>query len=299
MASRTIEVLLRAKNAMSGGLASAGASLKKFGSGAWDVGKKAAAGLLAVGAALAGVALKAVSAYAESEAAAASMAAALRVNGDEVDANTARLKERASAIQDETGKSDEATLSSMARLRMLGVETDALDAAAKGVIALKSAGLEEEAAIKAVAMAHAGNHSALTRYIPALKNATSEAEKSVIVNDFLSKGYAAQKDALNTVSGQWGLLKERVGDVWEEIGAAIAQNDDLKNALKRAGDAVKAFGEKVAAWAGNGGVATLIASVLTFVENFRYGWNVIGLGAGLAFSQNRGRRGNSIQVSEK
>jgi hypothetical protein len=284
MASKTVEVILKAKNMMAGGIASAGASLKSFGSGLYDFGKKAAVGIIAMGTAIAGFALKAVSAYAESEKAVKQLSSAFSVNGDEVEKNVEASKRIAAAIQDETGASDDATIATMARLRMLGVMPAALEAAAKGVIALRSAGLDEAAATKAVAQAHAGNFAALSKAIPALKNATSESEKARLVNDFLTKGYQAQKDELHTVSGSWGLLKERVGDVWEEIGAVIAQNDGLQKMLDAAGDAVKRFGERIAEWAGAGGVQKLTAGVLTFAENARHSWNEIRLAFDLVSS---------------
>jgi hypothetical protein len=124
----------------------------------------------------------------------------------------------------------------------------------------------------------------LQRYIPALRQATTEAEKAQLVNDFLTKGYAQQKDQLNTVAGQWGALKGRIGDVWEEIGAAIAQNDSLMETLKRAGEAVKRFGTRVQEWAGRGGVATLMAAAQHFFETLRHGWNMTSNVAHVALS---------------
>jgi hypothetical protein len=121
----------------------------------------------------------------------------------------------------------------MARLQMLGVETSQLAQAAKATIALKSAGMEEAAAIKAVAMAQAGNFQMLSRYIPALRNATSETEKAALVNDFFAKGYQQQKDELNTLSGRWTELKGRIGDALEVFGGLIACSDNLTEALAK------------------------------------------------------------------
>ncbi|HAX91068.1 MAG TPA: hypothetical protein DCY07_02525 [Rhodospirillaceae bacterium] len=246
MASRTIEVILKAKNAMAAGLSSAGSALKKFGQGAWDIGKKAAIGIAAASAAIGAFAYKALQAYAESEAAINELTSALRLNGDEVDDNVRKHVALAAAIQDETGASDDSTVSNMARLRMLGITTEKLGDAAKAVIALRSAGMDEEAAVKAIAAAYAGEYTQLQKRIPALKSANSETEKAAILNDFLTKGYAQQKDKLKTVAGAWGLLKERIGDVMENLGGAIAKNELLHGWLIRAGDAVKRFGENVA-----------------------------------------------------
>jgi len=172
----------------------------------------------------------------------------------------------------------------MAKLRMLGVQTGALEEAAKAVIALKSVGVEEAAAQKAVANAAQGNFAMLQRYIPALKNATSETEKATLVNDFFAKGYDQQAQQLDTVSGQWGLLKTRIGDVWEEIGAAIMQNDALRDALKRASEAVKDFASNIAAWVEGGGVVRLIAGFKIFYADVSHTFKLVGNSANIAWA---------------
>jgi len=246
--SKEISIIIRAKNAMAAGLSSAGKALQSFGSGVLKVGKWLTVGFLAGATALAGFAAKAVSAYAEQERAHRALAAALVAQGQSATKLLPLLVSIAEAIQDETGADAEATVAGMAKMRMLGVQTSKLGEAARAVIALKSVGLDEAAAQKAVAMAMQGNYDMLKRYVPALREATSEAEKARIVNDLFAKGYEQQKGLLNTVSGQWGLLKERLGDVWEEIGRGISQNEGLMRVLRRAGDAVKAFGQRIRDW---------------------------------------------------
>lgn len=281
MASKKeLVIKILARNVMAPGLAKAGKSLKAFGKGV----KRAAIAILGMGTAIAGVAVKAISAYAVQQKAEQGLTAALRAHGDEVDNNLGLLKQHAAAIQDETGAADESTLATMSRLRMLGVQTAALGDAARGVLALKSAGMEGEMAARALALAHQGNFAALNRYLPALRDAKTETEKAAIVNAFLTKGYAQQKAELNTVSGAWAALKGRVGDVWEEVGTAIEQNGALQGTLQKAGDAVKAFGARVAEWAGSGGVTKLIAKVKEFGENAVHAWNHAGNVFGLFIS---------------
>jgi hypothetical protein len=263
---KAITIILRAKNAMAAGLSKAGKALKSFGSSALRIGKFFAKAFLGAGAAVAGFAAKAISAYAVQEAAERSLVSAMNAHGEAGDALLPMMKRIASAIQDETGAADEATLAGMAKMRMLGVQVSQMEKAAKGVIALKSVGLEESAAQKAVAMAMQGNYDMLNRYVPALRSATSETEKAQIVNELFEKGYAQQAGTLDTVAGQWGLLKGRVGDLWEEIGLAIVQNESLMEVLKRAGEAVKAFGVRVSEWIEGGGVTKLIAGVQQFYE---------------------------------
>ena len=248
MAKKEISIVLRAKNAMAAGLSKASKSLKAFGKSALRIGKTVAVGFLAATAALVAFATKAVAAYAIQEKAERSLISAMDVHGQAGDDLIPHLKRVAAAIQDETGAADESTLAGMAKMRMLGVMTSKLGEAAKGVVALTSLGLKEEAAMKAVAMAIQGDFEMLNRYVPALRQATSETEKANIVNDLFAKGYEQQKGLLNTVGGQWTVLKGRVGDLWEELGAAIAKNEGLMRTMRRAGDAVKEFGQRINRW---------------------------------------------------
>ena len=273
MAEKKISIFIQARNAMQAGLASAGASLQKFGQSAARIGKLFATAFLAAGAAVVGFGTKALMAFAVQDKAEKQAEAAFRAYGEEVTQNTEKVKAFAAAIQDETGKSDESTIALAAKLKLLGVDTAQLEAATKATIALGKAGMGEEQAAKAVAAAMEGDFMALTRYIPALKTATSEAEKAQIVNDFVTKGYAAQKDELNSVSGQWEAFKGRVGDAWEALGGLIAQDGALTGMLKRAGDGVKAFGEGVQKWASGGGMGRLISTFQNFFEIIRHGFN--------------------------
>ena len=274
--SKEISIIIRARNAMAAGLSSAGKSLQAFGSSAMRIGGFFASGFLAAGSAVAGFAAKAIAAYAEQEKAQQSLIGALNSQGEAGIALLPSLVKIADAIQDQTGADAEATVAGMAKMRMLGVQTSALGEAARAVVALKSVGLDEAAAQKAVANAAQGNFAMLQRYIPALKTATSEVEKATLVNDFFAKGYDQQAQQLNTVSGQWGLFKERIGDVWEEIGKAIMQNDNLRDALKRASLAVKDFVGIIAAWAEGGGMINLIATFKIMYEDIAHNFRLIG-----------------------
>ena len=276
MAQKTISIVLRAKNAMSAGLGKAAKSLKAFGGSAMRIGGLFAKAFLAAGAAIAGFAAKAISAYAVQETAERSLIAAMNAHGEAGEALIPSLKRVAAAIQDETGAADESTLAGMAKMRMLGVQTAKLGEAAKGVIALKAVGLQEEAAQKAVAMAMQGSYDMLNRYLPALRMTKDETEKANIVNEFFAKGYEQQQGLLDTVGGQWKVLQGRIGDVWEEIGKAIMQNEGLMVSLTKAGEAVKEFGNKVSAWVEGGGVIRLVAGFKLFYADVSRQFRLIG-----------------------
>ncbi len=245
MAKKELSITLRARNALMSGIAGARRTLMQFGGWVTGLGRRMAYAFLGAGSGLAGFVALTARAYAKQERAEKSLASALASHGENVDALLPKLKAVAAAIQDQTGVGDEQTLQTMANLKMLGVQTDALEQAAKATIALKSAGVEEAQATKMVALATAGNYTMLSRYLPALRTATSETEKAAAVNDFLSKGYKQQCDLLNTTGGAWQALRGRVGDVLEEFGKAINKSDALTGLLNRAGDAVKRFGERI------------------------------------------------------
>jgi hypothetical protein len=202
MARKGIELIISAKNKMNAGLSRAEAAMDKFAAGAAKVGKAVAKGFLAAGAAVAAFAAKALSAYAKQEKAEAALVAAMNAHGEAGKALLPSLRRVATEIQRQTGVADEQTLATMAQLRLLGVQTRQLGGAARGVIALGKAGMGQEAATRAMSAALSGNYSMLTRYIPALRDASTEAEKQALLQDFLTKGYAAQREELNTLSGQ-------------------------------------------------------------------------------------------------
>jgi len=245
MASRAIEIVISAKNAMARGLSSAGKALKSFGGSVASITRQMTRAFAAVAAALTGVGFAALRAYKEQQQAETDMRSALRAHGDEVDKNAKAIFAYAAEIQNETGIADENTIARAARLRMLGVEVRHLKAASKAVIALAAAGMGEEQATRAVAAARNGDFQALQRYIPALRTATDDADKARIVTEFLNRGYQQQRDRLHTVAGAWGAFRGRVGDALEEIGRMISETGWVQSALQKAGDAAQRFGARI------------------------------------------------------
>jgi len=272
LSKKELTLVIRARNAVAAGLRGAWGAISGFGArvagvfgGVFHNLMNIYAGIKMISGAFQAVG-KAMSYYAEQERASRALASSLSASGDNAAALVPKLQAVASAIQDETGAADQATLAGMARLRLLGVTTDKLGEAARATIALKAVGLEETAAQKAVAMAMQGSYDMLNRYVPALRTAKDETEKARIVNELFAKGYEQQKAVLNTTSGAWMALKGRIGDAWEEIGKAIEKSFGIKDALNKAGDAVKGFGEKVAAWIDSEKFAALQNSIQGIVN---------------------------------
>jgi len=275
--AQQVTLYLKAKSLIAGELNRAGKAIKGFAVGVGHIFAGAAKVTLGLATALTGLAVKAISAYAVQEKAVTSLASAHRMYGEDVETLVAAETALASAMQDETGVADELTISRMANLKMLGIQTSQLGNAAKATIALVKAGQGEERAMKMVADAANGNFEAFSKVIPALKNVTDESEKARMVNEYLAMQYQAQKDQLNTVGGQWAALKGRVGDAWEEVGKAIEQNGALTSVLQKAGDKVKELSARFAEWASSGGVINLISTIKIFAENFRNSFAKIGI----------------------
>ncbi len=149
--------------------------------------------------------------------------AALRGVGAYTPEISKQMRDLASAIQDETGASDESVKSNIAMLTTLGVSTDAMGDAARAVAALTSLGRDGSLAMVAVGRALEGDISGFERFSPEVKNATTITEKYAAANKLLAAGYEQQKANLQTVGGAWAALKGRIGDAVEEIGNALTE----------------------------------------------------------------------------
>lgn len=284
MAKKELSLTIRARNAMAAGLNKAKTSLQKFGQSAARIGKFFAKSFLAMGSAVVGFSAKAISAYSVQEKAEKSLVAALNAHGEAGQALLPMYKRFASAIQTQTGVADEQTLANMAQLRMLGVQQSEMERATKGVIALAKAGMNGATATRAMAAAVGGNYSMLTRYIPALRDVTDETEKANMLNDFLTKGYAAQREELDSVAGQYNLLKGRIGDLWEEMGRAIMENDTLRKGIEKAEQAVLKFTERLQSWIDSGGIVNLIAGFKIFYQEVKKRFELVSNSAHIVFA---------------
>jgi hypothetical protein len=264
-----IDIRLGVKNAMKAGLAKAKESLVKLKDSAVAIGKQMAKAFAAASAAAIAFGTKAIQAYAKQEGAERKLQAAIEASGESYKNAAPELLKLAAAIQDETGAADESTIANLALLKTLGIATSQLPAAAKGMIALEAAGLKGETAARALANAMQGNYTALQRYIPALKNAKTETDKQAILNEFLARGYQIQAAQLNTVSGQWNLLKSRLGDAMEVIGGAIVESRGLTEGMKQLGEWVKTTTQRFADWLKNGGIDQINASIKNIIDTVK------------------------------
>lgn len=156
--------------------------------------------------------------------------------------NINALKKFADEMQNLTTVGDETTLGIMTLASGMGVSNDQLDEATKKAISLsKSLKMDLSAAMKLVAGEMSGNYSLLTRYIPALKTATTEAEKATLVNEAYAKGFRIATGEIETYGGAIKQLKNTQGDLNETLGRMISLvSVDL---IKSLNDSTKAFDE--------------------------------------------------------
>lgn len=162
-------------------------------------------------------------AYDESIAAVKGLETSLKLQGANVEAESARLQEFASSMQSMVGAEDDATLAMMKQASMMGVATEDLDDMAKAAIGLGEAmGSDAESGMEMMRKAQEGNFTALQKQFPAMKQMTTDTEKLAFVTDIASKGLLAKAAASNTVAGMGERASNAVGDLMESVGALLA-----------------------------------------------------------------------------
>jgi len=76
-------------------------------------------------------------------------------------------------------------------------------------------------AMKLVANGFEQNYDMLGRYIPSIKNATTETEKAALFNKVLADGFSFAKAETDTFRGAIEQLKNKIGDLKENFGSLI------------------------------------------------------------------------------
>lgn len=148
---------------------------------------------------------------------------AIELSGDAVGPTIDQHKEWASALQNVVNVGDEVTLGLMKQASMLGVSNDQLQDVTKAAIGLAEAtGMSLQSALTKTNEAINGNASGLQRYLPALRQATTEEEKLAIIMETSQKGLAQKADRAKTAQGAGERLANSWGDFLEVIGKAMA-----------------------------------------------------------------------------
>ena len=199
-------------------------SLKKFGQSMANIGKKMS---MALTLPIVGLAVKSAQAFDTQELAVQKLSAQIKQSGQDIESVLPKYKKFAADLQNITTVGDEATLGLMQMAMTMG--SDAPDIAAQNAIALsKALGVDLNSAIKMVTLAEKGEFTMLNRYVPALRATENEAEKLAITTQLYADGLAiAKAEALNGL-GPLKQLKNTFGDLLEEIGSLIVENDTFK-----------------------------------------------------------------------
>lgn len=204
------------------GIKSADNEIKKLSPNVQDLTKQlkqVALGAAAFGAAIVYAANKAVNAASVQEKAERLLAVALENSNNIKGVTLEQLKEHASKLQKLTTVGDETSLSLMQLGLSMGINAEKISEATAQAIGLSKAyGIDLNTAMKLVALAREGEYSMLARYIPALRTATTEEEKAVIVKNAMINGFKIAQEETGTYAGKVEQLKNRWSDVVEEIG---------------------------------------------------------------------------------
>jgi hypothetical protein len=151
----------------------------------------------------------------------------------EASGGTARsIQAYASALQKKTLYDDEAIKSAQALIIQMRGTTAGLGDATKGAIGLASVfGMDLQSAARSAVQGMEGNYVMLGRMIPAIRNATTEAEKHAAMMDFFAGAYRRAEDEVNTFSGKIRDAKDAYGELQESIGAFVTKNQTVIDTL--------------------------------------------------------------------
>jgi len=139
--------------------------------------------------------------------------------GDQSDSVIKLSKE----IQNLTTVGDEAAQEMMILAKSMGATDENMETITKGAIGLSEAlGIDVNSAIKMTTAAIEGqDYTLLNRYLPSLRLAKTEAEKTAIFNETLARSWDLAKEATDTSAGAMEQFKNVVGDLYEVIGTFI------------------------------------------------------------------------------
>jgi len=165
---------------------------------------------------------------------------ALKQTGDFSEAATRDLQQFASELQSVSTVGDETTLGMLALAKTFGVTNDRAKDLVKAAVELDAAtGIGLDSALKNLGKTLSGLTGELGESVPALRELTAEQLKSGDAIDLILSRFGGSAEAkLNTFSGVVQQLKNTFGDLQEEIGFSITQNDFLIDSIKSVSDAL-------------------------------------------------------------
>lgn len=170
------------------------------------------------------LALEAEKAFQIQEKAELGLNAALKATGQFTTAAFEEMKTFASELQKVTTIGDETSIGLLQTAVNMGLTADEAKRATKQAIGMSEAyGVGLDTALRASANATLGNFDALTRYLPAIKSATTEAEKAAIVNKQLGDAFEVATSNARSAAGVQMQLENNIGDLQETIGGLVSE----------------------------------------------------------------------------
>jgi len=167
-----------------------------------------------------------INAAIEQEKADKALSASLEITGRPVKALAAHFKAFASEMQKSTVYGDEAIQGAQTLLiQLTNLDKNGIDRATKGTIGLASVmGMDLNSATNLVAKALSGNVGALSRYGIQVSKTGTEEEKRIEILDKLEQFYGRATAETETYGGKLAQLKNKYGDLQEEVGKLITSS---------------------------------------------------------------------------
>jgi len=134
--------------------------------------------------------------------------------------NTKEFEDWATQVQKVTIYGDEMVLSSMQLAATMGIERDRLKEATQMAIGFGAAmKMDVTSAMRYVVLAMGGNYTMMSRYLPKLRELTTDTEKMAYVTKVAANGWKIAKEELNTQP--WIRMTNAIGDLKEKVGKGM------------------------------------------------------------------------------
>jgi hypothetical protein len=158
-----------------------------------------------------------------------------------IGSNITEWQKYATSIQNTTTIEDDSIIKAITLARTMGITKDSLKEVTDGAIGLSKAfNVDLNSAVKMSVLAHQGNYEALTRFIPALRNATTEVERQAIVQKAMANGIALAKSEADTFTGKLEQWKNIQSDLLEESGRIVSVvGKEIVTAMNDAGKGLR------------------------------------------------------------
>ena len=252
MADKKVNLIISLKDNVSSGLQNLRSGVDSLGYSFKALGA-IAAGYLSFSALVSGI-KDMVKAYAEQESANARLSATFTALGENGAKAIVTWRDFASAIQKVTTIDDEQVLGLVSLAKTMGIANSQIQDSVKGAIGLSKAfGLDLNSAMKMVALAGEDQYAMLSRYIPDLKSATTEAEKHAVVLKAMNVGFSIAKDEVKTFSGSMNSFGNAFRDAMEEVGKGVFDDGGFVSAVDAMKDKTRELTEdgSIKTWAFN------------------------------------------------